>query len=309
MAGAPTTPASLRDPRVHTLTQASEPFQFWLRNGLLPGVVILVGGILLARACRWIENHYRIDLDQRLTESVENNDVASERLKHSRAALQAIGWASVALVYTVTVSFALHVFGVPFATLVAPATVVGVALGFGAQQVVADLLAGFFLFAEHQFGYGDEIRFSQPGQTDGVEGVVEEMTLRVTKLRTIEGEMVIVRNSELGQVTNMSKEWSQAVLDIPVAPGEDLELASSVMRTAAESLVDDPKWAALLLRTPTLVGVQRVEVGYVLVRVTARTLPGRQFEVMRELRLRCATAMTEAGVASPHIDLYGSGPT
>ena len=186
----------------------------------------------------------------------------------------------------------------------APATVAGVALGFGAQQVVGDLLAGFFLFAEHQFGYGDDIRFSQPGQTKGVMGTVEEMTLRVTKLRTIEGELVIIPNSLLGQVTNLSKDWSQAVLDLPIAVGEDLELTNSVLRDASMTLVTDDHWAPLLLREPVVAGVQRVEVGYYLVRVLVRTLPGRQFEVLRELRLRCATALTAAGIASPHIDLW-----
>ncbi len=133
--------------------------------------------------------------------------------------------------------------GIPLVTLIAPATVAGVAIGFGAQQVVGDLLAGFFLFAEHQFGYGDDIRFSQPGQTKGVAGTVEEMTLRVTKLRTIEGELVIIPNSLLGQVTNLSKDWSQAVLDLPIAVGEDLELTNTVLHEAAMTLATDAHWS------------------------------------------------------------------
>ncbi len=287
-------------------TNFSSPEE-WLRNDFLPGVVVIIGGVLVARAVRWVEDRYRVDLERRLQETYDANDVASERLKRSRAVVEAVGWTAVALVYIVTFTLGVNIMGVPLVTLVAPATVAGVALGFGAQQVVGDLLAGFFLFAEHQFGYGDEIRFSQPGQTKGVTGTVEEMTLRVTKLRTIEGELVIIPNSLLGQVTNLSKDWSQAVLDLPIAVGEDLELTNSVLREAAMTLAADDHWAPLLLREPVVAGVQRVEVGYYLVRVLVRTLPGRQFEVLRELRLRCATALTAAGVASPHIDLYGSG--
>jgi moderate conductance mechanosensitive channel len=287
-------------------TNFSSPEE-WLRNDFLPGVVVIIGGVLVARGVRWVEDKYRVDLERRLTETYEANDVVSERLKRSRAVVEAVGWTAVALVYVITLTLGVNIMGVPLVTLVAPATVAGVALGFGAQQVVGDLLAGFFLFAEHQFGYGDEIRFSQPGQTAGVGGTVEEMTLRVTKLRTIEGELVIIPNSLLGQVTNLSKDWSQAVLDLPIAVGEDLELTNSVLREAAMTLATDDHWAPLLLRDPVVAGVQRVEVGYYLVRVLVRTLPGRQFEVLRELRLRCATALTAAGIASPHIDLYGSG--
>jgi small conductance mechanosensitive channel len=287
-------------------TNFSSP-QEWLRNDFLPGVVVIIGGVLVARAVRWVEERYRIDLDRRLQETKAAHDVVSERLKRSRAVVEAVGWTAIALVYIITLTLGINIMGVPLVTLVAPATVAGVAIGFGAQQVVGDLLAGFFLFAEHQFGYGDDIRFSQPGQTKGVAGTVEEMTLRVTKLRTIEGELVIIPNSLLGQVTNLSKDWSQAVLDLPIAVGEDLELTNLVLRDASMTLATDPQWSPLLLREPVVAGVQRVEVGYYLVRVLVRTLPGRQFEVLRELRLRCATALTAAGIASPHIDLYGSG--
>jgi small conductance mechanosensitive channel len=293
--------------RIEVLSTNFSSPEEWLRNDFLPGVVVIIGGVLVARGVRWVEERYRVDLDRRLHENFAENDVASERLKRSRAVVEAVGWTAVALVYIITLTLGINIMGVPLVTLVAPATVAGVALGFGAQQVVGDLLAGFFLFAEHQFGYGDEIRFSQPGQTDGVGGTVEEMTLRVTKLRTIEGELVIIPNSLLGQVTNLSKDWSQAVLDLPIAVGEDLELTNTVLLEASMTLATDEHFAPLLLREPVVAGVQRVEVGYYLVRVLVRTLPGRQFEVLRELRLRCATALTAAGIASPHIDLYGSG--
>ena len=207
-------------------------------------------------------------------------------------------WAAISSTYFVAVILAIRQLGVPLTTLVAPATVVGVALGFGAQQVVGDLLAGFFLFSERQFGIGDLVRLSQPGQVGGVTGTVEQLTLRVTKLRTASGEYVVVPNSALRQVTNLSKDWSRVILDIPVPATEDLGRATSTLLEAAESLTQDPEWAGLLLGKPVVSGVETIEVGYVRLRLVARTLPGRQFDVSRELRLRCANALREAGVVA-----------
>jgi moderate conductance mechanosensitive channel len=270
----------------------------WLRNGLLPTVVLVLGALLFARLVQWIGARYRRDLDTRVRDTIEQGLVVSEQAKRSRAVAEVIEWSVISLTYFVAALLAVRQLGVPLTTLVAPATVVGVALGFGAQQVVADLLAGFFLFSERQFGIGDLIRLSQPGQTTGVTGTVEQLTLRVTKLRTATGEFVVLPNSALRQVTNLSKDWSRVVLDIPVNANENLARATAVLRDAADTLVHDDEWADLLLGDPLVAGVETIEVGYVRLRLVVRTLPGRQFDVSRELRLRCATALQEAGIVT-----------
>ena len=168
-------------------------------------------------------------IDLQIRRQIESGAVASESLKRSRAISEAVEWAVVALVYFVAAILAFDRLGIPLTTLVAPATVIGIGLGFGAQQMVGDLLAGFFLFAEHQFAFGDVIRLSVPGQTAGITGTVEELTLRVTKLRTAQGELVVVPNSALRQVTNLSKDWSRAVIDIPVSVTEDLEQVTALL--------------------------------------------------------------------------------
>jgi small-conductance mechanosensitive channel len=145
---------------------------------------------------------------------------------------------------------ALDRLGIPLTTLVAPATVIGIGLGFGAQQMVGDLLAGFFLFAEHQFAFGDVIRLSVPGQTTGITGTVEELTLRVTKVRTAQGELVVVPNSALRQVTNLSKDWSRAVIDIPVSVTEDLEYVTGLLKDMSAAMAADPDWSGLFLGEP-----------------------------------------------------------
>lgn len=261
--------------------------------------MLLLGAGLLVRFAHWFGARRRHWIDTQIRGQIESGSVASEGLKRSRAVSEAIEWAVVALTYFIGAILSLDRLGIPLTTLVAPATVIGIGLGFGAQQMVGDLLAGFFLFAEHQFAFGDVIRLSVPGQTTGITGTVEELTLRVTKVRTAGGELVVVPNSALRQVTNLSKDWSRAVIDIPVAVTEDLEQVTALLKEVVAHMAADPQWRDLLLGAPVVAGVETIDVGYVQLRLIARTLPGRQFEVAREIRLRAATALRSAGVTSP----------
>jgi len=282
-------------PTVHWL------YNSWLDNSLFPAMVIVLGAWVIVRFAHWAGAIRRRDIDDRIRGAIESGLVASEGIKRSRALSEAIEWVVVALACFLGGILTLERLGLPLTTLVAPATVIGIGLGFGAQQVVGDLLAGFFLFAEHQFAFGDVIRLSMPGQSTGVTGTVEEVTLRVTKVRTAQGELVIVPNSALRQVTNLSKDWSRAVIDIPIPVDEDLEQVTRLLRDAIDDMTKDTHWRSLILGEPVVAGVESIEVGYVQLRLIARTLPGRQFEVGREIRLRAATALRAAGIASPPI--------
>jgi len=264
-------------------------------------VVLLLGAGLAVRLAHWTGGRRRRWIDDRIRRQLEAGAVASESLKRSRAISEAVEWAAVALIYFVAGIVAFDRLGLPLTTLVAPATVIGIGLGFGAQQMVGDLLAGFFLLAERQFAFGDVIRLSVPGQTVGITGTVEELTLRVTKLRTTQGELVVVPNSALRQVTNLSKDWSRAVIDIPVAVTEDLAQVTDTLREVVGAMAADPRWKDSLLGDPIVAGVETIDVGYVQLRLIARTLPGRQFDVAREIRLRAATALRSAGISSPSI--------
>jgi small conductance mechanosensitive channel len=215
---------------------------------------------------------------------------------------EAVEWTVVALASFVIGILSLDRLGIPLTTLVAPATVIGIGLGFGAQQMVGDLLAGFFLLTEHQFAFGDLIRLSVPGQAVSITGTVEELTLRVTKLRNAQGELIVVPNSAMRQVTNLSRDWSKAVVDIPVSVTEDLEQVTAILKEEViGTMTADAHWRSLLLGDPVVAGVETIDVGYVQLRLIARTLPGRQFEVAREIRLRAATALRSAGIISPSV--------
>ncbi len=271
----------------------------WARSNGLVIVLLAVGAVLLTRLVSWCSAQASRYLENQVRAQVSEGLVPSEHSKHARALVQAGEWAVNGLVFFVAALLVLVRFGVPLTTLVAPATVAGVALGFGAQRVVQDLLAGFFLFAERQYGFGDVVRLSVPGQTPGTSGTVEELTLRTTKLRTVNGELVIIPNGQIVQATNLSRDWSRVVIDIPLPADYDLDEATELLRGAAEEITSDDGWKDLLLEEPTVLGVESIDVGFYQLRLTARTLPAKQWEVGRELRRRIALAFQRAGIEPP----------
>ena len=275
----------------------------WVRADGLPILLLGIGTVLVSRFIHWTGERYRQLVDHQVKEQIESGGLIPEHSKRARTVTQVVEWACEALLYFLAALLILNRAGIPFSGLVAPATVAAAAIGFGAQQIVQDLLAGFFLFAERQFSIGDLVRLAQPGQAVGISGTVEDLTLRVTRLRTVQGELVYIPNGALRQVTNLSKEWSRVVVDIPIPADEDLEKAVQVLRDVAANMGSDDQWKHMLLGEPTVAGVENIEVGYLQLRVIARTLPGKQFDVGRELRLRAALALQEAGVTPPAINV------
>jgi small-conductance mechanosensitive channel len=275
-----------------TLTDVSR----WARTNGLEIVIVVTGSILVARAVSWFGARTATRIEKR--SNVGDPVVSSEDAKHRHALAQAITWTVVAVVYFVAGVLVIERLNVPVATLVAPATVAGVALGFGAQRIVQDLLGGFFVIAERQYGYGDVIRVLQPGSTTGVLGTVEDLTLRITRLRTASGEVIVVPNGDIRQVVNLSRDWARAVIDVPVPLTSDLNEVTSVLRTVCDEAFDDPNLHQLLLDVPTVMGVESLELDHLNVRVVARTLPGKQFEVARRLRERIAAALRARGHAA-----------
>ncbi len=190
-------------------------------------------------------------------------------------------------------------FGIPVTSLVAPAAVAAVALGFGAQRIVQDILAGFFIITERQYGFGDLIRISVPSLPDPATGTVEDVTLRVTTVRTADGEVVITPNGQITQVTNLSRDWARAVVDVPVPAAVDVNQVSDLLRLVGEEAYKEPDLRQLLLDPPAVMGVQSIDVDHFQVRLVARTLPGKQFDVGRTLRARIAAGLLREGIHLP----------
>jgi small-conductance mechanosensitive channel len=260
----------------------------WLRGSALEAVLLVLGTILVIRAMRAVL--------ARATPHLPGSGVMllPERQRYRRAALQAIERALVGLLWFVTTILVLTRLGVPIATLVAPATVLGAAIGFGAQRVVADFLAGFFLITERQFGFGDVVQISPPGTTTGVTGTVEEVSLRFTRLRTPDGETLMLPNSEIRQVVNRSKVVGTVEVDVPVPVEAELDPVLEELRRSMQELADDAHWTDRLLDEPVVVGVQKVDIDRIDVRLSARSEPGDRVELTRELRRRAANATTTA---------------
>jgi small-conductance mechanosensitive channel len=280
--------------------------QLWLRSSGLEIVLLVLGAILLTRFATWLRATIteRIDANDRESDAL----VRSEAAKHRQALAQVLTWSALVIVYCVTAIQIIERLGVPTSGLVAPAAVVGVALGFGAQRLVQDLLAGFFIIAERQYGFGDLISISGPGIPSGVIGTVEDVTLRVTKIRTANGEVIFTSNGQIAQLTNLSRDWARVVVDVPVPLSVDIGHISEILRQVGREVFADEKLSPQLLDAPSVMGVQSIEVGQIHVRIVARTLPGRQFLVGLALRGRIAAALRREGINVP-VELDTAEPT
>jgi moderate conductance mechanosensitive channel len=265
----------------------------WLLTSGLRIVLLLIGAILAARFVNWVAQKITERLDEGFAES--DALVRSEATKHRQAVASVISWVSVVLISIMVVVQLADILNISVKGLVAPATVIGAALGFGAQQVVRDLLSGFFIIVEKQYGFGDLVTLTVVSATDAT-GTVENVTLRVTRLRSPDGEVLIVPNGQIVKAVNLSKDWARAVVDIPVQASADLTVINDVLRQACEHALDDKLLGELLLDAPTVMGVESIEVDVVTLRVVARTLPGKQFEAGRRLRALVVRALAGAGV-------------
>lgn len=268
----------------------------WMLTSGLHILLLLIGAVLAARFVNWAAQKVTERLDEGFVES--DALVRSEANKHRQTVASLISWVSVVLIAIVVAVQLADILNFSIRGFVAPATVVGAALGFGAQQMVRDLLAGFFIILEKQYGFGDLVTLTVVSTTDAT-GTVENVTLRVTRLRASDGELLTIPNGQIVKTVNLSKDWARAVVDIPVPTGADLGMINDTLRQACEHALDDKLLGELLLDAPTLMGVESIEVDVVTLRLVARTLPGKQFEAGRRLRALVVRALARAGVDTP----------
>jgi small conductance mechanosensitive channel len=177
--------------------------------------------------------------------------------------------------------------------LLAGAGILGLAISFGAQSLVKDILAGFFQLVENQFAVGDVI------EAAGKEGVVERMNLRVVQLRDTHGNVHVIPNGQITVVTNKTKGWSRGVVDIGVAYETEVDKAIAVLRAEAAEFAADEEWAGRFDGEPEVIGVQELADSSVVVRTLLRTQPGKQWEVMREFRRRVKNRFDKEGIEIP----------
>jgi small conductance mechanosensitive channel len=263
----------------------------------LETVLIILGSVLLARFAAWVGTRVTDRIDRRSTGG--DALVRSEAAKHRHSLTQVLTWSAIVLIYTIAVFLVLQTLGVPITGLVAPATVLGVGLGFGAQRIVGDVLAGFFIITERQYGFGDVVSIQVVGGGDPAFGTVEDVTLRITRMRDANGEVITVPNGQIVKVVNQSRDWARAVVDVPVPTTMDVNRVIEILRAVGEQAFRDPYLSKLLLDPPSVMGVESLDIDHVNVRMVARTLPGKQFEVGRNLRARVVLAFRTHGLNLP----------
>ncbi|WP_433732611.1 mechanosensitive ion channel family protein [Nocardia sp. CA-129566] len=273
----------------------STDFTTWLRSSGLEIVLYILGAMLFSRFATFVRDRItrRIDAGFRSSDAL----VRSEAAKHRHALAQVVTWVVLTIVYVLVGIEVLRRFGFGVTGLVAPAAVLGAALGFGAQRIVQDILAGFFLITERQYGFGDVVRIAVTGSAEQAEGTVEDVTLRITTLRNADGEVITVPNGQIVKVTNLSKDWARAAIDVPVAASADITRVNEILHEVGTRAYEDRKLKPLLLDEPTVMGVEDLTVDQMNIRMVARTLPGKQFEVGRELRVRVAAALRREGIS------------
>lgn len=256
-------------------------------------LLVVLGTILAVRLFRWVIGRVDVRMARRApTDAL----VLSEEVKRRNAILSVATYIGVALAWAIGGFMVLQRLGVNTGPLVASAGVLGLAVGFGAQSLVRDVVSGFFIILENQYGIGDVIELNSGAD---VAGTVERVTLRTTTLRSVSGDAHIVPNGQIVRVKNMSKEWARAVIDVLLSYEADLEVAVDALGAATRRLKADPEIAPYLLEDPEVWGVEGLEDSRVKVRVVAKTLPLKQWTVARELRRHVLDELHARDVALP----------
>ena len=262
---------------------------------VLAWVVARVLRRLMSRAAQRLRDQPRVSaFRESATDSELLDDVARRRHAQRVDTLSAVLRNVVSvIVWLVATLVILSDLGVDLAPLLASAGVATIVIGFGAQQVVRDYLAGLFMLMEDQYGVGDVVDMGEAS------GTVEWVSLRVTRLRDVEGVVWWVPNGQITRVGNKSQQWSRALLDVAVAPDTDIDRATEVIKSTADEMWHDPEWSGRVLDEPEVWGVEDIGVSGILIRLVVKTVPLEQWNVSRELRARLKAAFDAAGVRLP----------
>jgi len=252
---------------------------------LVPGIriagILIIGYVLL----RLIDSTLK-----RLSLIIPSHDVlgvarVEQRTETLRHIIRSISKSILILILALTISSEL---GFNIGPVLASAGIVGLAVGFGAQSLVKDIIAGFFILFEDQFGVGDVVKIGD------FSGVVERMTLRATVLRNLEGQVHVVPNGNIQHVTVMTKEWARAVLDLTVPHKQDLSKAFDALQRIGLELARD--WPDRVLEQPTVLGVEKIDDSGCTIRCVVKTPPFKQADVLREWRRRAKEEFCREGI-------------
>ena len=280
----------------------------WFTNDGIPIVSILIVAIVVTLVSRLLVTRFRRRLEGAPSITQEINLQRATTLTHALSA------GVIVTIWAIAVLLVLDRLHVNLAPLLASAGVAGVALGFGAQSLVKDTLSGFFILLENQFGVGDVIELRTTANP--VQGRVEGLTLRVTTLRAFDGTLHVVPNGNVQLVSNQSRGWARAIVDVRVAYGQDVEHLRVLLDQLFQELRDDKILKDWVMDGPSVLGIDSLSDYAQVVRVIAQTRPSKRWDVERQLRERITKRLTEEGIPVPmpptmvgrQADAPGSGP-
>ena len=275
--------------------------QDWLlSHGVRILIIILVSAVLYIAMRRLIPLILKHAMRQR-----KKGKKAKESLEKRTKTLSGIFVTTGLLVIIASAAFMiLAELGINIAPYLAAAGIVGVALGFGAQSLVKDIIGGVFIIVEDQYNIGDVVKIAS------ISGVVEEINLRRTVLRDLDGIVHFVPNGESGVASNYTREWSRVNLNISVGYGEDLDNVISVINRVCAAMAKEPYWKDFILKTPEVLRVDNLGDSGIDIKILGDTKPIRQWETMGEIRKRIKKAFDEEGIEIPwpHTKVYFGHP-
>lgn len=256
--------------------------------------LIVVGAVLLIRVAYVAIHRIEVTVD-------DGDPLLSEREKRARTLATILRKVTSVTVIIVAILTVLQELGVDTKAIVTAAGIGGVALGFGAQNLVRDVISGFFMLLENQIRVGDVVTIN-----GSVSGQVEDITLRTTILRDLEGNVHIFPNGTIEYLTNKTKNWSRAVIDVGVAYKEDVDRVMAVLRDIGDELAADEAFRPLIVEPLQVLGVNDFGESQVTIRTMITTLPLKQWDVARELRRRIKNRFDREGIEIPfpHLSLY-----
>lgn len=260
----------------------------WL---ITSGLRIVVMAIVL-----WIFIKIVRAVGRRIIRHVEDDDptTKNEREKRAETLVRILNGSARVIALLAMLYVVLKELGVNVTPLLAGAGIAGIAIGFGAQSIVKDLFHGFFILLENQYRVGDFVKIGT------VSGLVEEINLRTTVLRDIEGIKHVIPNGQVQTVSNMSFAWSRAVLDVGVSYDADIDKATAVMKETAMQMRAEPEFAQRIIEDPEVLGVESFGDHAVVLRLIMKTAPLSQWAVAREFRKRLKGAFDRAGIEIPY---------
>lgn len=260
----------------------------WLLTSGIQILIILIGAYFLNKISkRFIEKIVRA--------SVVSSKFLSKQAEEKRedTLIRIFTWTSKIIILLVTMLMILQEIGIPIGPILAGAGIIGLAVGFGGQYLIRDIISGFFILLENQYRIGDVVNF------DGTGGLVEDISLRMTTLRDLDGTVHHVPHGEIKKVSNLSKDFARVNLNIGISYNSKLEEVIQIVNKVGNDLSNDQQWKESIIASPQFLRVDDFADSAIVIKILGETLPLKQWEVTGELRKRIKIAFDEQGIEIP----------